>query len=103
MTNEEALKIINEYGLSSRGYPNLKEAISIAISALESQRWIPVTERLPETVERALVIRHDYVSGEYFIDLLWYEQGCWWNRMFGGNYAVTHWMPLPPMPKEEIT
>lgn len=47
MTNEEALKIINEYGLNSRGYQNLKEAIFTAISALESQRWFSLTDSLP--------------------------------------------------------
>lgn len=64
------------------------------------QRWIPVTERLPESTERYLVMRFDYVTKTPFCDLLWFENGRWWNRRYEGNYAVTHWMPLPEPPKE---
>ena len=63
--------------------------------------WIPVTERLPKSAERYLVMRFDYVAKAPFYDLLWFENGRWWNRHFEGDYAVTHWMPLPEPPKEE--
>lgn len=63
------------------------------------QKWIPVTERLPEQTIRCLVVRFDYVTKTPFIDILWFEKGVWWNRLHGGNYAVTHWMPLPEAPK----
>lgn len=65
------------------------------------QEWIPVTERLPEQTSRCLVARWDYVTDKPFIDILWFEKGVWWNRLHGGNYAVTHWMPLPEPPKGE--
>ena len=65
-------------------------------------KWIPVTERLPESAERYLVMRFDYVTRTPFCDLLWFENGRWWNRRYDGDYAVTHWMPLPEPPKEVI-
>ena len=64
------------------------------------KRWIPCSERLPEGVNRCLVCRYDYVTKTRFVDILWLEHGSWWNRLHGGNYAVTHWMPLPEPPKE---
>ena len=68
---------------------------------LAMPHWIPVTERLPESAERYLVMRFDYVAKAPFYDLLWFENGRWWNRHFEGDYAVTHWMPLPEPPKGE--
>lgn len=65
------------------------------LDAEERQRWIPVTERLPEKNGSYLV----FVYGEVT------EMNCWhgkWHRL-GDDYtkAVTHWMPLPEPPKEE--
>lgn len=65
------------------------------------QRWIPCSERLPEDVSRCIVCRYDYVTKTRFIDILWFEHGIWWNRLHGGDYAVTHWQPLPEPPEEE--
>lgn len=65
------------------------------------RRWIPCSERLPEGVNRCLVFRYDYVTKTRFVDILWLEHGSWWNRLHGGNYAVTHWMPLPEPPEME--
>lgn len=64
-------------------------------------KWIPVTKRLPESGTRALVMRFDDVTNTPFYDLLWFDNGEWWNRHFTGDYAVTHWMPLPKPPTEE--
>ena len=59
------------------------------------QRWIPVTERLPEESGR-------YLTRERFgTDILSYEvlktKGKWKTKYKN----VTHWMPLPERPKEE--
>jgi hypothetical protein len=77
-------------------------ASGVVVSKMETTtKWIPVTERLPEQTSRCLVARWDYVTDKPFIDILWSEKGVWWNRLHGGNYAVTHWMPLPEPPKGE--
>lgn len=65
-------------------------------------KWIPVTEALPEQGKRYLVIRFDKVTKTQFIDILWHDaHDLWWNRLYKGQYNVTHWMPLPDPPKEE--
>ena len=64
-------------------------------------RWIPVTERLPEQGKRYLVIRFDEVTKTQFIYILWHDaHDLWWNRLYKGQYNVTHWMPLPELPNE---
>lgn len=70
----------------------------------EAQRWIPVSERLPESYVPVLVHRvHSYCDNDGYGDIRitartgvingnvadWMETG--------GAYTVTHWMPLPSM------
>lgn len=63
-------------------------------SAQPEQKWIPCNERLPED-GRYLVTRFDFVTNTCFLDILWYEKGVWWNRLYTGDFAVIAWMPLP--------
>jgi len=72
MENREAIKIINQYDMNfhwNDGEPipaeQLAEAFDLAISALERQvqdRWIPVTERLPEKDCECRVTEGDFKS-----------------------------------------
>ena len=70
------------------------------------QEWIPVTERLPETIpcnagteysEAVFVL----TSGRKVMAAVW--DGIDWLEAFGYWEAwgekVTHWMPLPELPK----
>jgi len=67
-----------------------------------AQQWISVKERLPEESTHC-VIRID--DGEY--QVAWRENGHWimfnpcciYNSQLNN---VTHWMPLPAAPKEEV-
>lgn len=79
----------------------VKRQAADAIEELSKPKWVPVTEALPEQGKRYLVIRFDKVTKTPFVDILWYDAyGLWWNRLYKGNYNVTHWMPLPEQPKE---
>lgn len=62
------------------------------------QRWIPVTERLPEDDKRRVlaVCIGDYPIGYPKIDTDRYVRGHWVR--YGND--VTYWMPLPKSPKE---
>ena len=67
-------------------------------------KWIPVTERLPEEMEWVLcasvcntihILRYDFIMEDWDI----YEK---LNSCYGKGF-VTHWMPLPEPPKEGVT
>lgn len=56
-------------------------------------RWIPVTERLPEKHDRVLVYSNATRMGRS-IDFI-NSNGNWYTTP-----KVTHWMPLPEPPKD---
>lgn len=85
----------------SKQNKKLEEAVKTALDFI--QCWIPVTERLPETI-------HEYVlccdeKGGQFVG--WIGEGRIVSgkaRAFqngGKGRYITHWMPLPEPPKEE--
>lgn len=76
------------------------------------QRWIPVTERLPdlELVEAnanahnwyACLVAWRFSKDKISVKKAWYDGECF-DDGFSGDITddVTHWMPLPEAPKEE--
>ena len=60
----------------------------------EKQRWIPVSERLPEG-GKVLVLWKD---GTIHLDSTFIDCGryYWWES---GQANVTHWMPMPQLPE----
>lgn len=71
---------------------------------IRAQRWIPVTERLPEddippgrkmvTVFVCSEARRAQIASRVY----WPEKDEWrWSKMM--NNYVTHWMPLPEPPE----
>lgn len=101
MTIDRAIEILNpEHREHYESIDPVNEACRMGMEALERTRWIPCSERLPHDVSRCLVCRYDYVTKTRFIDILWFESGIWWDGSHGGDYAVTHWMPLPEPPEE---
>lgn len=80
------------------------------LDAEERQRWIPVTERLPEIGEIVLAYVDDLclIIRAKIVDAKDYhgERRIDWARVdpdpfFLSCYTITHWMPLPEPPKEE--
>ncbi len=109
MEIKEASKIIKEACdeweyLKDTGddWTDVHEARDLAISALEKQeqdRWIPITERMPEENDFVLVT----VSGEDVRGCEWKDSmalAVWinqWNLVDANlvSYRISAWRPLP--------
>ena len=64
------------------------------------ERWIPVTERLPENGEIVLVCGERGGIYTAYCNSAYKNPG--WHKMNSKNHYCnpTHWMPLPEPPKE---
>lgn len=76
----------------------------------EAQRWIPVTERLPEEREPVQVAYVGYTDNKLYSDgvAMWSKElnawkGGWvWTlELSEVTVKITHWRPLPEPPQEE--
>ena len=76
---------------------------SIPAADVRPVKWIPVTERLPETPGEYMVAYHpcywDRVHDEIKVGLDSFRGKTSWAKK--KYQRVTHWMPLPEPPKEE--
>lgn len=79
-----------------------EKALRDLVKHVELPKWIPVTERLPETFKHVLVnipgmTPHPTVQ-EAFLE----KNGMWYSNGFRySTEEITHWMPLPSAPTEE--
>ena len=70
----------------------------------EKQRWVPVTERLPERDVQVLGWYKDNPFSQYRPEVVaWNGNG--WVFVYAHRYVtnVTHWMPLPKAPEDGDT
>lgn len=61
----------------------------------EREKWVPVTERVPEVGKR-VIVKDDIFCGEAYLSISgdWYRyNGTLWADIT--DSPVTHWMPLP--------
>lgn len=110
MDSETAIRLLR-FERSERypelpGFLRMRDAMEMAINALERTRWIPVQERLPE--KRRMVLLH-FESGYELVGCLannYREQNCWAARKInspGLEIVVDpdYWMLLPEPPGVE--
>lgn len=111
MDREEAI-IRLEQILDFTNIPKTQMALQMAIDDMreqEEQKWIPVSERKPDLIpcnagtaysEAVMIL----TSGRKVMDAIW--DGIDWIAPFdfweAWGEKVTHWMPLPELPKEDI-
>lgn len=69
----------------------------------EAERWIPVTERLPEARVDVWVATPKRGGGSR-VSVGWYSDvtESWHVGEFDTQEKVTHWKPMPEEPKEEM-
>ena len=79
-------------------YMELKNGVTV-------QKWIPVTERLPEKAAdylcRCTVNDFDDMPFYMVLRYIVYDKNPHFQHETKGGMKVTHWMPLPEPPKGE--
>jgi hypothetical protein len=81
---------------------SLVAANDLIANGVTVQKWIPVTERLPNNREDVLVVA--FWHERWNVQWGWYApNGKVWHigLMEETDYPVSHWMPLPEPPKGE--
>lgn len=112
MSNEEVIEVLKGIVFNSFDITTRKErqALDLAIKALEGKIWIPTSEILPEEYDSYLVMWRSLTKG--FPDRLFYEICEYdpdedeWERIEQAGEAgaeIVAWMPLPERyePKEK--
>ena len=98
LSNTEAIEAIRK-NYPPENYSVLREALDMAIEALERTRWIPVSERLPEKDKSVFVFTD---CGETDFAYIGHTTGHWFTNGMLLIPTVTHWMPLPEPPEQEV-
>ncbi len=112
ISKEEAIKILSRYD-NEYYTPATREAHRMGIEALreqEERRWIPVTERLPDTISCNAGTAYSeavnvLTSGRKVLTAIWDGTGFIADADFwkAEGEVVTHWtpmlLPLPEPPK----
>ena len=91
--------LIAEYDRVHIGEPGGARKLMVDAPAVD--KWIQVTERLPEEDGRYLCNTRSFAfPGSFYQTIMKYEKG---GFIEGYIYTddVTHWMPLPEPPKED--
>lgn len=87
----------DEQNIADRHNVILKRGIEHGYSLASGDKWISVSERLPEIYTDVLV----WVEGKEFISVAVYSNGEWEaSDSLGTPYLVNFWQPLPSPPKQ---
>ena len=119
MTNEEAIYTLERLAHTEAKWPGTEEtleALDMAVSALRTAPtligrgiWVNASKRMPEDGQIVLVTvsgkPQSNITLEYAYELAeWSIEEGWilnrWPEWAGGK--VTHWLPLPEPPVEEV-
>ena len=89
------------------GFPNTNQVADHLISnGVTVQEWISVTDRLPEEGEYVLCVLKGFNYGGKiqvckFVPADKFKDKPYFEHFRNGFPSVTHWMPLPQLPKGE--
>lgn len=71
-------------------------------------KWVKTKKQLPENDDKVLALIRTKNKDFKYYEMGYYKNGNWWNDMIGklehdgvdnDYFFVSHWMPLPKMPK----
>ena len=79
-------------------YDEIKRLNSVIDELEEKQRWIPVSERLPDNWESVLTIDISKSTRDMVTAFYDPETSLWSTHLPNYDLWVTHWMPLPEPP-----
>ena len=103
---EKLVELLDDMQRSGTGYfgsaiENKKIADYLISNGVTVQEWISVKDRLPEEKANCIVhYKHAYCNNDGY----WAIGFCFYDGekfQFDQAYKVTHWMPLPQLPKGE--
>ena len=99
-TREKLIELLGDKLIFGRGIL-YEVADHLIANGVTVQKWIPVSERLPEEDGKVLGVVKE--EGYNRIAFVFYSDGRWWDCFYNGftNINVTHWMLLPEPPKGE--
>lgn len=110
MTIDRAIEILNpEHRENYDGMDEVNEACRMGMEALERTRWIPCSDRLPDLIHCNAGAAYSeavnvWTTGRKIMVGIW--DGITWIAPFpfwdAWDERITHWMPLPEPPKEEL-
>lgn len=102
---EEVLRISDrDHEAWHRAREGIADYRAAMLGAEPVQGWIPCSERMPEEIGRYWC----YVEEQNSLGKSHYQWNCswngdrWWVESENGG-RVTHWMPLPAAPQQEVT
>lgn len=78
---------------------NFCRDLGLVREALERQRWIPCSERLPKVCKDTSYL--SYIPSFGAVDIADYHPDVDEWTFMGMPITVTHWMPMPEPPMEE--
>lgn len=90
---EKLIELLKKNLFDDYDFEDLAE--ELIANGVTVQRWVPVTERLPEPLEYVLV----YVSNRDYVEIAYMTIYKEWVGVEIKS-QVTHWMQLPTPPKD---
>lgn len=113
---EKLIELLDAFGVYDDWYSNneiadylIDNGVIIATYNNVGDKWIPVTERLPEESGKYIVCSERRIKvgnlermekKVYQAKFYVYPTGCHWGQRDKGK-CITNWMPLPEPPKGE--
>ena len=79
----------------------IANGVTFATDNNVGDKWIPVTERLPEFGRQVLITDGIYITRGYVLNFIIKGVSPWCTEAPVMPHTITHWMPLPEPPKGE--